>query len=79
MKPYIILACIVLVWFLIGFLAGRYFNRKKIDGVIVIEMSEDNERECIRFVLNTDLDDIKTKKELLLKVENTLSQNSQAV
>ena len=79
MKQYIILACIVFVWFLIGLLAGLYFKKKKADGTVVIEMSEDNERERIRFVLDIELDDIKSRKELLFKVENALSQNSQVV
>jgi hypothetical protein len=45
----------------------------------VIETTEDGERERIRFVLDLELDEIRYKTQLVLKVENGISKKSQAV
>ena len=79
MKEYIIYAVITVVALLIGFIFGHFVFRKRQDGAIVIEMSEDGERERVRFVLELDFDELKDKKQISLNVENHLSQNSQPV
>lgn len=79
MREYIIFALVVALSWVLGFIFARIFTRHKANGTIVIAMSEDGEREQIRFILDMDLDDIKNKKELILTVENHVSQNSQTV
>lgn len=62
-----------------GFIFGRISKRNKEDGIIFIEMTEDRERERVRFVLGMGLDEIKKKSQLVFKVNNTESQNSQSI
>ena len=71
---YISIFLIVLSMFLLGFLIGRMTKKTNANGTIIIEPSDDGERERIRFVLNMELDEIKTKHEMIFKVENQLSQ-----
>ena len=73
MQQYIILAAAVVISLWIGFIIGRIVLKKQKDGSVVIEKSEDGERERVRFVLEPDLDELKYKKRLVLYVENTLS------
>lgn len=79
MKEYVILICIIVVCLGIGFVIGRLSLKKHIDGTVVLEQTEDGERDRIRFVLDMELDEIKDKTQLVFKVENDLSQKSQAV
>ena len=79
MKEYLILAAIIIVSLVFGFIFGRFGIKKHHDGAVDIERTEDGERERIRFVLDLDLDEIKGKSQLILGVENHLSQNSQPV
>ena len=79
MKEYIFMAAVIVLCLLIGFLFGRFMLKRHRDGSVVVEMTEDRERERVRFVLDLDLDDIKNKNMLVLKVENNLSKNKQAV
>lgn len=79
MKEYVILICIIVVCLGLGFIIGRFGLKKHIDGTVVIEQTEDGERDRIRFVLDLELDEIKAKTQLVFKVENDLSQKSQAV
>lgn len=79
MREYIILIVVSLIWLGLGFLFGRFMLKRHRDGSVVIELTEDKERERVRFVLDLDLDEIKYKNQLVLKVENNLSQNKQAV
>ena len=79
MRDYIILIAVALVLIGLGFIFGRFMLKRHRDGSVVIEMTEDRERERVRFVLDLELDEIKYKKQLVLKVENTLSQNKQVV
>ncbi len=79
MKEYVILVCIAIVCLAIGFIIGRFGLKKNIDGTVVLEQTEDGERDRIRFVLDLELDEIKDKTQLVFKVENDLSQKSQAV
>lgn len=68
----IILACVVLfICFTVGFLVGR-FARKK-DGTVIIEKTEDGQRERIRFVMDLELDEIRDKSLLIFKVEDMIS------
>lgn len=79
MKEYMILAIAVIISNAIGFIFGHFIFKKKSNGSVVIERTEDGERERIRFVLDLELDEIKGKSQLILDVENHLSQNSQPV
>lgn len=79
MREYIILIAVSLIWLGLGFMFGRFMLKRHRDGSVVIELTEDKERERVRFVLDLDLDEIKYKNQLVLKVENNLSQNKQAV
>lgn len=78
MKYYLILGLVIITSLVLGFIFGRFLKRQH-NGVIVIGLSEDGEREQVRFILDLDLDEIKNRKELVLGVENHLSQNSQAI
>lgn len=75
MEEYIILAAAILISWWCGFVVGRAALKKHKDGDVVIEMTEDGERERVRFVLENDLDELKHRKRLVLYVDNTLSQN----
>jgi len=46
-------------------------------GTIRIETNNDGSREAVRFIIDYDLDWIKTQKQIVFKVED-LSQNSQS-
>jgi len=74
MKEYILCTLTFLVVWLIGYIFGRYIFSRHRNGTIIVENSEDGQRERIRFVLDMDLDDIKLKKQLILKVEDETSQ-----
>ncbi len=79
MKDYIILAAIIVICLVSGFLIGRFGMKRTYDGDIIIEPTEDTDRDAIRFVLNLELDEIEKKQHLVFKVRNHLSQKSQPV
>ena len=74
MTKYVVLTVAILISLWIGFIIGRVMLKKNKDGIVVIEKTEDGDRERVRFVLNEDLDELKYKKRLVLYVENTLSK-----
>lgn len=76
---YIEIALIVISMFFLGFIIGHHKTKNKQDGLIIIEPTEDGERERIRFILNYDLEDIKSLNTLIFGVENRLSQNKQSL
>ena len=72
---YIEIGLILFAMVLLGFGFGRYgFKKQKYDGTVILETTEDGERDRIRFVLDMELDEITTKDQLLLKVSNQLSK-----
>lgn len=77
MKEYIIPIAIIVFSLFVGFIFGHFIVKGRKDGTIVVEMTEDGERERVRFVLEMDLDEIKSRRKLLLGVENHISKNSQ--
>lgn len=79
MRIYVILIAVSIIWLVLGYIFSRIKLKKHSDGSVVVEMTEDGERERVRFVLDLDLDDIKSKNLLILKVENNLSKNKQVV
>ena len=73
---YVEIGLILLALVLLGYGFGRYgFKKQQTDGSVIIEPTEDGERDRIRFVLEMELDEITTRDQLLLKVENRLSKN----
>lgn len=70
----IILTASILISLWVGFIIGRVVLKKKKDGAVIIERTEDGDRERVRFVLENDLEELKYKKRLVLYVENTLSK-----
>ncbi len=75
MREYWILILVSIVWLALGLVFGRLSKKTpSSDGTIIIEPTEDGERERVRFVLDMDLDEIKTKRCLIFTVENQLSQ-----
>lgn len=75
--PFIIVAFVcTLIGILIGALVMYLLNRR-IDGTFVADLSEDGQREVVRFVLDRDFDELVKYKTIVLKVENNLSKNSQ--
>lgn len=73
MENYLFIVGAFLVGILFGFLLYYFILRKKKNGTVVIERTEDRERERVRFVIDMDLDEMKNRKFLLFKIENNLS------
>ena len=63
----------------IGFLLGLTLTKRKIDGTIVIEPTEEADRERLIWKLDMDLDDIKKHGQVVFNVENNTSKKSQFV
>ena len=63
----------------IGFLLGMILTKRKIDGTIVIEPTEEANRERLIWKLDMDLDDIKKHSQVVFNVENNTSKKSQFV
>lgn len=70
---------VVLIAMAIGFLLRATLTKRKIDGTIVIEPTEDNDRERLIWKLDMDLDDIKKHRQVVFNVENNTSKKSQFV
>lgn len=70
---------VVLIAAAIGFILGVALTKKKIDGTIIIEPTEDNDRERLIWKLDMDLDDIKKHSQVVFNVENNTSKKSQFV
>lgn len=63
----------------IGFLLGLTLTKRKNDGTIVIELTEEADRERLIWKLDMDLDDIKKHSQVVFNVENNTSKKSQFV
>jgi hypothetical protein len=74
MNEYVICILLAFVSSLIGFVFGRFGLKHHHDGSIVLEMTEDGERERVRFVLGLDLDQLEDRHQVTLKIENNLSK-----
>ena len=70
---------VVLIAAAIGFLLGMIVMKRKNDGAIIIESTEDNERERLIWKLDMDLDDIKKRNQIVFHVANRDSKKSQLV
>ena len=70
---------VVLIAVAIGFLLGLTLTKRKIDGTIIIEPTEDTDRERLIWKLDMDLDDIKKHSQVVFNVENNTSKKSQFV
>lgn len=70
---------VVLIAMAIGFLLGLTLTKRKIDGTIVIEPTEEADRERLIWKLDMDLDDIKKHSQVVFNVENNTSKKSQFV
>ena len=70
---------VVLIAMAIGFLLGLTLTKRKIDGTIVIEPTEEADRERLIWKLDMDLDDIKKHSQVVFNVENNTSKKSQLV
>jgi len=57
------------------FFLGWKFAKTHHEGIVRIESNEDGTRDVIRFILDFDLDWVRTQKSISFKVED-LSQNS---
>lgn len=74
MREYVIMGLIIVLSLVLGFLFGRFGLKHHRHGEIIIEMNEDRSRERVRFVIDVDLEDLKKKNQIVLKVNNTLSK-----
>lgn len=63
----------------IGFLCGMNLRKKHSDGTIIIEPTEDENREKVIWKLDMELDDIKKYSQVVFDVKNTTSKKSQLV
>ena len=70
---------VVLIAVAIGFLLGLTLTKRKIDGTIVIEPTEEADRERLIWKLDMDLDDVKKHSQVVFNVENNTSKKSQFV
>lgn len=70
---------VVLIAMAIGFLLGLILTKRKIDGTIVIEPTEEADRERLIWKLDMNLDDIKKHSQVVFNVENNTSKKSQLV
>ena len=75
----IIIAVLVIGWFIVGIIVGKNIRKDQCDGTIFIEPTEDPNRDRVRFVLDLELDDIRKRKRLIFLVKNTDSKKSQSV
>lgn len=75
---------ITLAWWMIvldifgvifAFFLGWKFAKTHHEGIVRIETNDDDTRDVIRFILDFDLDWVRTQKSISFKVED-LSQNS---
>ena len=64
-----------IVGVIFAFFLGWRFAKTHHEGIVRIETNEDGSRDAIRFILDFDLDWIRTQKTISFKVED-LSQNS---
>ncbi len=74
MNEYVIYTLLVFFSLVLGFAFGRFGLKHHHDGSIVLEMTEDGERERVRFVLGLDLDQLEDRHQVTLKIENNLSK-----
>ncbi len=62
-----------------GFIIGRLSKKQKHDGWIVIEPTEDEDRERLVWKLDMELDDIKKSQQITFRVADNTSKKSQFV
>ena len=62
-----------------GFIIGRLSKKQKHDGWIVIEPTEDEDRERLVWKLDMELDDIKKSRQITFRVADNTSKKSQFV
>lgn len=74
MNEYLIWVSAIIASLALGYIFGKLLTKKHCDGSVVLEMTEDGERERVRFVLDLDLDDLEERKDITLRIDNRLSQ-----
>ena len=70
----IVIAVLVIGWFIAGIIVGKNIRKDQCDGTIFIEPTEDPNRDRVRFVLDLELDDIRKRKRLIFLVQNVDSK-----
>ena len=73
-KYAIVIAVLVVGWFIAGIIVGKSIHKDQCDGTIFIEPTEDPNRDRVRFVLDLELDDIRKRKRLIFLVQNVDSK-----
>lgn len=73
-KSIIVIAVLVIGWFIAGIIVGKSIRKSQCDGTIFIEPTEDPNRDRVRFVLDLELDDIRKRKRLIFLVQNVDSK-----
>lgn len=74
MSNYWLFALIMAFALFLGFIIGQLTSKKHTDGRIIIEPTEDNDRERLIWKLDMDLDDIKKHSQVVFNVENNTSK-----
>ena len=74
MKEYLIMAAIAIVSILVGIFIEMIRVKQHRDGTIIVETTEDGQRERIRMILDLDLDDIKKKNRLIFTIDDETSK-----
>ena len=75
----VVIAVLVIGWFIAGIIVGKNIRKGQCDGTIVIEPTEEDDRERLIWKLDMDLDDIKKHSQVIFNVENNTSKKSQFV
>lgn len=70
----VVIAVLVIGWFIAGIIVGKFIRKNQCDGTIFIEPTEDPNRDRVRFVLDLELDDIRKRKRLIFMVQNVDSK-----
>lgn len=78
-RTIIYLCLIILISVIIGFVFGRLSKKSRYDGWIIIEPTEDEDRERLVWKLDMELDDIKKQSQITFRVANNTSKKSQSV
>lgn len=78
MEIYLIIGTCIIA-FLAGFIICMAFTFHYPKGTIIIEENEDKTRDCIRFILDLELEDMKKYKSITFDVIDQTSKKEQSV
>lgn len=78
MEVYLMIGTLI-VAFCAGLVTGIVLSKRPKQGQIVIEENEDKTRDCVRFILPIDIDEIKKVASLTFEVIDKTSKKEQSL